>query len=117
MEESTVIMLIVIGFILILAKVFAIAKSSGEKDDQIRWRNLRSEMIERYPTANYKAQIEFMRRDKYAALKIAINKNEDIADLTEEYQLLTDEYDRIDFGMRQLGSEFDPYVANSQMKG
>lgn len=115
MEHTTV--LIVVGFILVLITVFAMVRSGSKVDDMKRWNALTAEMYDRYPNANYKAQLEFMRRDKYAAFKIAIDKNEDIAELTEDYQMILDEQERIDHNAKYIGAEFNPYVANQNQTG
>ena len=110
--EQLIIPGIIIGVIIVLISCFAIVSVGGKKDDEVRWANLLKEMNERYPDATYKAKLEFMRRNRYAAIKIATQEDDDIVGLTDEYQLIIDEQERIEEGERQLGAEFNPYVAN-----
>ena len=110
---------LIVGAILIIGITITIFYSligiNQKRGDEIRWKDILAEMRERYPDATYKAQLEFIRRDRYAALRSATENNEDIVLLTEEYQMIVDEQERIVEGERQLGAEFDPYVANHHL--
>jgi hypothetical protein len=113
MEPSTVV-IIIFGVALIILTAFALVKVGAERDNELHWTLLMAEAERRFPNAMYRAKIEFMRRDRYAQIKLATERNEDITELTEDYNLLMDEEDRVTEGERQLGADFDPYVASQQ---
>jgi len=110
--DSSLIVGLIFAAAIITMTAYAAVVVGGQFDDRERWNHLLVEMNTRYPNATYKAKLEFMRRDRDAALKDATGKNDQIADLTEDYQLIIEEQERIEEGMRQLGAEFDPFVAN-----
>lgn len=113
MEALTIIViLIAVVFVIMLFSVCAAVVVGGMSDDESRWLKLKEEMILRYPNATYSAQLEFLRRDKYLAIREATLKHEDISDLTEDYQMILDEQERLTEGDRQLGGEFQPFVSN-----
>lgn len=103
--------------LVIAVLVYMSAMSGGKADDNRRWNNLLVEMYEKNPNATYSAQLEFLRREKYRAIRSAANKHEDISELTEDYQMIVDEQERLTEGDRQLGSEFEPHVANQTKEG
>jgi len=99
---------------IIIAVVFyLITMIGGVSDDSLRWKRLLNEMRERYPDARYTAQLEFIRRDRYAAINSATTKYEDIMDLCEDYTLITDEQERMAQIDRQIGMNEQPVIAGT----
>jgi hypothetical protein len=111
--------LAVIAVIVVIGIVFAFVAvmSGGNADDNRRWNNLLVEMYEKNPNATYSAQLEFLRRQKYAAIRQSTTNHEDINELMEDYQMIVDEQERLTEGDRQLGREFEPHVANQTKEG
>ncbi|NUN68853.1 MAG: hypothetical protein HUU02_03985 [Bacteroidetes bacterium] len=107
--EGWILYLMVPG-IIITVVVFMAARLGGKTDNNRRWNNLMVEMTEKYPTAQYTAQLEFLRRDKYAAIILTTNNHGDISELCEEYAMIMEEQQKMAAIDRQIGIEATPVL-------
>lgn len=115
MSESAVVILI-ICFLIVLVSVLVILRAGKKTDDNITLQSLRSEMDHLFPATSYRAQLEFMRRRKYAELKDATANDQEIERLSLEYQLIIEEQVRIKHETDSFGAEFDPYVSHQSVE-
>lgn len=96
--------------IIVTIAVYMAAMIGGKSDDNRRWNNLMLEMADKYPTAQYTAQLEFIRRDRYDSIMKATTNHEDIGELCEDYALILDEQEKMALIDRQIGIEATPFV-------
>ncbi len=96
--------------IIITIVICSVVMIGGKSDDNRRWNYLMLEMAEKYPTAQYTAQLEFLRRDRYALIMQATANHEDISELCEDYAMIMDEQEKMAVIDRQIGIEATPVL-------
>ncbi|KAB2967538.1 hypothetical protein [Zoogloea sp.] len=112
---SLVIALIFLG-VIALAVTMGIILSpalAGRKDDEMRWNKLMEEGKRRFPGSPHRSMIEFLRRDRYQAIREATEKYQDITELSEDLTMLCDEIERIEEHERMIGGEAAVIVNHS----